>query len=455
MNRTFLPTILAVLSWSAFAELPELPSKWKSTQPMSQKAAAVGDWWTVFHDAELTKLINEAKATYPGLKTVMARVEQARAAVKLARSDWFPYVSAGSDFGRSRSSDTVYDFSFGTLSNYGAALALSYEIDLWGRVKGNINAATADVGGAQANAYALGLVLSGEVARVYFALRSVDEEVGVLREALKLRHEALDLATAKVDAGAANELDRVRAAAELATAEAEIAAQAGPRAELENTLALALGRMASGYRVGEAKLPSTQPEVPKLVPSELIQRRPDIAEATRRMDAARARIGVARATYLPKLSLGAGVGLQSSQTDRVVDGDSGVWNVGLKFSIPLFIGGQKKAAVAAARAALSEVTGMYEEKVLTAFKEVESLMAKLEAQQKQSKAQAQLQDAADAAAKLARQRYKEGVTTYLEVIEAERTALSAKRAIVQLRGQRLFTTVQLIQALGGGWKAEP
>lgn len=448
-------TCLAVFGTLAFAhaETPSAPATWKSQQPMNAAAAKGDNWWQTFNDAQLTKLIDEAKATYPGLKTALARVDQARAAVRTARAGWFPTVMAQGDLSRSRASDTVYQFSFGTLSNYGTSIELAYELDLWGRIRGQVNAAKSDEAGANADAYTYGLTLSGEIARVYFTLRSLDDESAVLSDTLKLRHEALDMATARVNAGATNELDRVRAEAELATTEAEIAALVGPRAELENTLGLMLGRVASSYKMAAGRLPEALPDVPKVLPSELVQRRPDVSATMRRVEAAQARIGVARAAYFPKVTLGAGLGTQTSQNDKYLDKDSGTWGVGLKFSVPLFVGGQRKAAVDAATAAAKEASTQYEEKVLTAFKEVESLMARLEAQQRQSKAQENLQTAADAAAKLARQRYTEGITTYLEVIEAERTSLSARRALVQLRGQRLVTTVQLIQALGGGWSA--
>jgi multidrug efflux system outer membrane protein len=452
-SRFFAILLLAGSIQVSQAEVPATPATWKSGQPMSKAATSSDNWWTVFNDSQLTRLIGESNATYPGLKTVMARVDQARAAVRVARAAWYPQVTAQGDLSRSRASDTVYNFSFGTLSNFGTSAELSYEFDLWGRIRGTVNAAKADADSAAADEKALGLVLAGEVARVYFTLRSIDEENVVLQDTLKLRHEALDMATARVNAGATNELDRVRAEAELATTETDIAGLVAPRADMENTLALALGRMASNYRVAPALLPSKLPEVPKVLPAELVQRRPDIASAMRKVEAAQTRIGVARAAYFPKVTLGAGIGTQTSRTDKYLDRESETWAVGLKFSIPLFVGGQRKAVVDAARGALKEVTGQYEEKVLTAFKEVESLMAKLAAHQKQSEAQEHLQTASDAAAKLARQRYSEGVTTYLEVIDAERSSLSARRALVQLRGQRLVTTVQLIQALGGGWNS--
>ena len=448
-----ITSIVSLGQASAIAETPLVPAQWKTTVGMNAAASSSGDWWTVFNDSRLTKLIEEAKASYPGLNAAMARVDQARAALRMARSGLLPRVMALADVGRSRASDTVYDFSFGTLSNFGASAELSYEVDVWGRLRGQVNAARSEADGALADWHAMNLVLAGEVARLHFVLQSLDEENNVLQQTLKLRHEALEMATARVNAGATNELDRVRAEAELATTEAEIAALVGPRAELENSLALALGKVASNFTVPTGKPPSALPNVPKVVPSELVQRRPDVAAAMRRVEAAQTRIGVAHATYFPKFTLGAGVGTQTSRTEKFFDRDSQTWSLGLRVSVPLFVGGQRKASVDAARGALKEVTGFYEEKVLTAFKEVESLMAKLAAHQLQSAAQERLQTAADAAAKLARQRYSEGITTYLEVIEAERTSLSARRALVQLRGQRLLTTVQLIQALGGGWSA--
>ena len=443
---------LSTFSLALHAETPALPAAWKSGQPMSKSSAVGDDWWLVFKDAQLTQMMGEATSTYPGLQAVIARVEQARAAVTIARSAWFPRLDATGGASRDRYSSTT-SFFLPASNTFNTGIELAYELDLWGRIRGGVNEARAQEARAEADAYALGLMLRSEVARVYFALRSIDEEKQVLSDTLKLRQEALDLAAARVEAGATSELDRVRAEAELAGTEAEIAALTGPRTELENSLALALGRLASSYKVPVRKLPVALPAIPQVVPSELVQRRPDVSSAMKQVEAARARVGVAKANYFPKVMLGSRVGLATAETSDYFDGDSKEWSIGLSFSVPLFSGGQRKATVDSAKAVLKEVTGNYEEKVLTAFKEVESLMATLAAQRTQANAQERLQTAAEAASKLARQRYTEGVTTYLEVIEADRTALSARRSLVQLHGQRLLTTVQLIKALGGGWKA--
>ena len=447
----FLCLSLQVLS--AIGAPPEVPSQWKSTQPMSKAVGtALNNWWQVFQDPQLDQLITEATSTYPGLQAVLARVEQAKAAVISSRASWFPRVDLNGGASRDKFSETIV-FSLPTSNTFSTGLELSYELDLWGRIRGGVKAAKAQEASATADAHALGLMLSSEVARVYFALRSIDEEKQVLIDTLKLRQEALDMATARVEAGATNELDRVRAEAELAGTQAEIAALTGPRAELENTLALVLGRMASSYKVPVRKLPTALPAIPSVLPAELVQRRPDVASAMKQVEAAQAKVGVTRSAYFPKVTLGAGIGVETSSTSNYFERDSNEWTVGLRFSMPLTLGGQRKAAVDGAKAALKEVQGNYEEKVLTAFKEVESLMATLSAQETQLTAQKRLQAAADKASKLARQRYAEGVTTYLEVIEADRTALSSHRGYVQLQGQRLMTTVQLIKALGGGWKA--
>jgi outer membrane protein, multidrug efflux system len=451
-SSALILALATLLLGSAWAQ--SLPAHWKESSTRTSASAKSDSWWTVFDDPQLTKWIEEGKATYPGIKAVMARIDQARASVRQAQALRFPQIGLTNDLGRSRGSDTLYQFSFGTLSNMSVAADVSYEIDLWGRVRGNVNAAQSLEKGAEADAQALGLLLSSEVARVYFAARSLDEEKSVLQDALKLRKEALGLAKQRVEAGASTALDLARAEAELAMAEAEIAGLAAPRADLENTLAQALGKMASDFKLAPAKLPASCPTVPSIVPSELVKRRPDVASAARRVEAAQAKIGVARATYLPKLTLGGGAGLQTSQSDRFFERESGIWSLGLKLSIPLYGGGQRKAAMDLATGALKEATADYEEKVLTAFKEVETLLAGIKSQKAQWEATERLQTASDTAAKLARQRYTEGVTTYLEVIEAERTALSARRALVQLRSQHLLTTVQLIKALGGGWKTE-
>jgi len=187
-------------------------------------------------------------------------------------------------------------------------------------------------------------MLSSEVARVYFALRSIDEEKQVLADTLKLRQEALDMASARVEAGATNELDRVRAEAELAGTQAEIAALTGPRTELENTLALVLGRMASSYKVPVRKLPTALPAIPTVVPAELVQRRPDVASAMKQVEMAQAKVGVTKAAYFPKVTLGAGLGVETSSTSNYFERDSNEWTVGLRFSLPLTVGGQRKAA---------------------------------------------------------------------------------------------------------------
>jgi outer membrane protein, multidrug efflux system len=451
MNSALTAAALAAtlpLSSLLLAESSPPTARWK-TAPSSGTTQR-SDWWQLFNDAQLAALIEEATSRNPGLMAQLARIEKARAAVTIARSAWFPRLDSRGAASRDHYSNTTV-FAPPDSNTFNVGVDLSYELDVWGRVRHQVRAARAQASSSEADAQAIRLMLGSEVARVYFTLRSIDEEKRVLQDTLKLRKEALEFATARVEAGAANELDRVRAEAEQAGTEAEIAALAGPRAELENVLALVLGRIASDFRVTERQLPSTVPSIPKVLPGELVQRRPDVAAAQRLVDAAQASIGVAKADFFPRISLGAGAGLASNEASDVVDRESEEWTIGIRFSWPLFVAGARKAAVTSANATLTEVRSQYEERVLTAFQEVETQLASLKAQQNQERSQQRLQTAAASASTLARQRYKEGVTTYLEVIEAERTELTARRSLVQLRGQQLVTTVQLIKALGGGW----
>ncbi len=447
-STTITLAALALAIGHTAAESPNPPSTWKTAALSGNTTSS--DWWTLFKDPQLSSYITEATTSYPGIKAQLARIEKARAAVVIARSAWFPRLDSRGAASRDAYSSTTI-FALPGSNTFTAGVDLSYELDVWGRVRSHVQAARAQTHSAEADAQAIRLMLGSEVARVYFALRSIDEERQLLQDTLKLRQEALDYAKARVDAGAANELDRVRAEAELAGTEAEIAALAGPRAELENALALTLGRVASGFRVPVKTLPGSIPSVPTVMPGELVQRRPDVASALRLVDAAQASIGVARADFFPRISLGASTGLTSAETGNLIDKDSNDWSIGIRFSWPIFVAGARKAAVASASAALVEARSAYEERVLTAFQEVESLLATLKAQRTQETSQKRLASAAASASALARQRYKEGVTTYLEVIEAERTELTARRSLVQLRGQQLITTVQLIKALGGGW----
>jgi outer membrane protein, multidrug efflux system len=449
MRRNMLSRVILLALLISPSLLAAEPTAWKSPTTFTSKTPA--DWWSLFQDAELLRLIEEAKTHYPGHKSVLARVEASRAALRIARADWFPRVTGVGDLNRARFSDTLYAFSFGSLTSYTAMIDVSYEVDIWGRIRGNVGAAKSAAYSAEADAHGLALMLSSEVAKLYFGIKAIDSEKAVLQSTLQLRQEALKLAAARLEAGATNELDRVRAEAELASTEAELAALIAPRAELENTLALALGKKSTDYRFAASALTAPLPNVPAIVPAELIERRPDVASAKALLDAAQLKVGSTRASYLPKLSLAANAGTQTSQASRFTEDGSRIWTVGMKVTIPLFVGGQKKAAIQAAEAAVKEVTGLYEEKVLTAFKEVETCLAKVAAQTTQHTAQQRLLTAAQAAATLARQRYTEGVATYLEVIEAERTSLTAQRALITLRGQRLLATIQLIQALGGGW----
>jgi multidrug efflux system outer membrane protein len=316
-----------------------------------------------------------------------------------------------------------------------------------------VNVAKAQEAGATADAQALGLMLSGEVARVYFALRSIDEEKQVLSDTLKLRKEALDLATARVEAGATNELDRVRAEAELAGTEAEIASLTGPRTELENSLALVLGRVASSYKVPVQKLPVTLPTIPKVVPAELVQRRPDVAAAARRVTAANLEVGVARAAWFPQVSLGAVGGAQSSAVSMLSSTASRVWSLGANVDWPLFEAGRIKSGVDAAKARWEAAGADYRDVVLRAMGEVEDALSGLAVLAQQSAAQQTTVDSATRTVDLAQKRYDAGLVPFFEVLDAQRSLLRAEQELNRIQGERFAAAVILVKALGGSWES--
>jgi outer membrane protein, multidrug efflux system len=435
---------------------------WKTAPTLTASAPDIGNWWSAFHDDELSGLIAESLANYPGLQGVYARVNQARASLRATRAQWYPSLGVTTGGSRNQWSSNGVFGSFGgptagTIDPYAefkAGAEFAYEIDIWGRVRSQVTAAKATEAAATADGYAKGLLLASEVARLYFALRSIDEERSILAEAVDLRLRALDLVKAKLAAGATNQLDRARADAELATAEAEAAALQGPRAQLENSLAVMLGKRASEFKMPVKLLPKTLPSVPTALPSELVSRRPDLVMAQSLVDASAAHTGATRKAFLPTVSLGASVGQESSRMTNFADRNSTAWSFGLKVSLPIFDGSLRRAKVDEAKAKQDEAESNYKESVLIAFQEVETQLSTLAGQATQAVAQERLQAAADSAATLARQRYSEGVSTYLDVVEAERTSLGAKRALAQLKGQRLTSMVQLVKALGGGWTAD-
>lgn len=429
---------------------------WKQGQPLDN--VPKGPWWEIFGDTALNDAQRRATEANQDLKAAAARVEQARATARVARSELLPAVNFNPAYVRQRYSPNQ-EPSFGALTanTFSAPLDLSYEIDLWGRVRRGFESARAEAQASLAAFHNVLLVLHADVAQNYFALRALDAELATVRGTVDLRKEQVRLVRSRFEGGVGNELDVARAETELATTEAELASLARRRTELENALAILLGENPSGFRFAAlsdsaARWSPQPPEIPAGLPARLLERRPDVAEAERQLAASNARIGVAKAAFFPVVRLTGSGGYLSGEVENLFNWESRVWSIGPSVSLPIFAGGRNLAEYRRSRFAYDEAVAKYRQRILVAFGEVENSLAGIRRLNEQSAAQQRAVVNARRAADLATDRYRSGIVSYLEVVDASREALQTERADAQLAGQRLVAAVQLIKALGGGWK---
>jgi multidrug efflux system outer membrane protein len=428
---------------------------WKEAAPAD--AQPKGRWWEVFNDPALNSLIERATTNNHSLRAALARYDQARAAARVNRSELLPALDFNPEAERERfSKNPDPNFGINSATALRAPLDLSYEIDLWGRVRRSFEGARADAQAGAADFHNALLSVQAEVAQNYFNLRAIDRQREVVRLSLKIRLEAQAVLQARVDAGTAPELDRARADTEVGLAETDLARLNRQRSSAETALAILTGTPAPDFAVAEIdeKLPVV-PAIPAALPSELLERRPDIAAAERQLAAANARIGVAKAGFFPVLRLTGSAGYASAELDSLFDWDSRVWSIGPSLSLPIFAGGRNRANLARARAAFDEAAANYRQQVLVAFGEVQENLTAIGFLAAEAEAVARTEEAANRTYAFARARYEGGIVSYLEVIESMRTLLAAKLDAAKVLGQRQVTTVQLIKALGGGWRANP
>lgn len=407
--------------------------------------------WSAFEDRTLSSYQRRLVRSNFDLRTALFRRNQARAALGTALSARQPQVSASASATRNRSSDNSLGGGFGDnyYSLYQVTGSLSYELDLWGRIQRQVEAGIADTQAAEANISSVLLSLQSQFARSYFALRFLDAEAGVLRDAVASREETLALAKTREESGLTSGLDAARAEGELARAEAALLSLAGPRAQLKYSLAVLLGQNPSSFRLKEKKSAGTLPIIHPGLPLSLLSRRPDLAVAERRLAAATARIGVAEARFYPELSLTGSGGLASLQVNDFLKKSSTVSSVGPSLTAPIFQGGRLRANLTRARAEQQEALTVFQQATLQAIAEVESALASAHARAREAEARRRTVEASREAFRLSRLRYREGVDNYLGVIDAQRELLEAERASVRTRGQRFTAAVELIQALGG------
>jgi len=423
-------------------------------QKTSSQHGVSHEWWRAFQDKKLNSLQERLLANNKSLAVAAASYEQSLAALAVTRSSKAARIR-GTGFAN-RNEITSNDRFEGSGDNfftlYNVNLNLDYELDLWGRVKRLIEASDAD---AQASAAALEdvlVTLQTQLARDYFALRSIDSEKAVLNDAVTSRKESLTLAQERLEAGFVSELDPSRAKSELAIAQAELSSLTGPRAALENAIAVLVGSHPSSFRISPIRYKGVIPTIPSGVPGELLARRPDIAAVERQLAASSARIGVAQAAFFPTIRLTGQGGLSSINTGDFLDSTSRNWTIGPNIEIPIFGGSILTGRLKAAKDRQQEDLARFQQTALTAFAEVENGLAQVHSLKEESQARAATVKASRNTFELAQLRYSEGADDYLTVIDSHRVLLNAERTAVQTRGRQFAATIQLIQALGGGFK---
>jgi outer membrane protein, multidrug efflux system len=436
----------------------EALGSWKEGKPLDNLPK--GSWWEVFDDQTLNELEHRAAEANQELKAAMARVEQARAEARVARSELLPSLNLDPSYTRQRiSPNQVPGFGSLTVNTFSTPLDLSYEIDLWGRVRRGFEGARADAQASLAAFHNVLLTLHSDVAQNYFALRALDAEIATVAGTVDLRKEQVRLVRSRFEGGIGSDLDVARAETELATTEADAASLARRRAELENALAILVGANPSIFQLAAldgrtVKWNPQPPAVPAGLPADLLERRPDVGEAERQLAAANARIGVAKAAFFPVLRLTGSGGYLSGDVETLFNWDSRVWSIGPSVSLPIFAGGRNRANYRRAQFAYDEAVAKYRQQILVAFGEVENNLAGIRHLGNQFAAQERAVANARRAAALATDRYRSGIVSYLEVVDADREALQAERGNAQLAGQRLIAAVLLIKTLGGGWSEQ-
>jgi multidrug efflux system outer membrane protein len=415
------------------------------------------DWWKLFEDPLLDELVASAQANNADLRFAAARVLEAEGVLREAGASLFPDVAAGYSYGRNRVSTETSPANIPPLTRSAHQILFStnYEIDFWGRLRRIQESARASLLSTRYARDVVALSLAGTTAQGYFALRSLDVQVKVLDQTIRTRSEALELARARLEGGLASELDVYQAQTALSDALVQRRDTARQRALIERQLGQLTGRLDLELPPGDVfKLP-VPPVPPAGLPSALIERRPDIRGAEQSLVASNALIGAARAALFPTISLTAGLGAQSTDFSDLLSSGAKIWSIGYGLTLPIFDAGRRSARVDQAQAREQQALASYQKAVETGFREVsEGLINTEQTAATEADLQARLQ-AARNALELSTARYESGYSPFLEVLDAQRTANDAEIAFVRNRQARLAFSVDLIKALGGGWKEQP
>jgi NodT family efflux transporter outer membrane factor (OMF) lipoprotein len=426
---------------------------WKPAQPNDQKLG--GTWWTVFQDTLLDALELQVNVSNQNLKAAEAQYQQARAVLRYYRADYYPTVTAGPSASRARVSANApppgSQFVGITYNDFVLPFDVSYQVDVWGRVRRTVESYREQAQASAADLATVNLSMHADLAIDYFLARSLDAEQQLLNSTVTQYEQALELIESRFVGGVASEVEVQQASTQLETTRAEAIDVGVARAQYEHAVAILIGKPPAEFSLPPLPLTAPPPPIPVNVPSELLERRPDIAAAERRVASANAQIGVAKSAYYPLVNLGASGGFESTSITTLLQGPSGLWSVGLSAVVTVFDVGRRRAASDQAIAAYDQTVANYRETVLTGFQQVEDNVAALRILEHEAQVQEKAVVAAQKYLELAITRYKGGVTSYLEVTTAQSAALSDEVTAVNILGRRMVDAVSLVQALGGGW----
>jgi multidrug efflux system outer membrane protein len=447
--------VLAACAVGPDYERPEIDTPESFREPVDEgETYANASWWNVFQDDELNRLITIALEESKDLAIAAARVEEARARAGFVRGDYFPQVGASASAQRGNLTEAIIP-GFGIQENYGLSADLAWEIDLFGRIRRSSEAARAELLASEYTRRTVYIALIADVANAYFLVRDLDARLEIATRTLATRQDSTKLIFARFNRGITPMLDVNQAQIQEAQAAADLASFERQLIQAENLLSILLGRNPGHIPRGDALTAQIlPPAVPPGLPSELLERRPDVLAAEQLLAAQVARIGAAQALRFPQLSLTGSAGLASNDLSDLLSSDSSIWNLGANLFQPLFTGGKNKQRVEIEKARAEQLLRQYELTILQSFREVEDALVAIRTYRDEAAAREMQTRAATNAAMLSRARYNGGVTSFLEVLDTERSLFQAELATSEVRRARLESIVSLYKALGGGWLPE-
>ena len=424
---------------------------WKTAQPSDQSLG--GNWWEIFQDSQLNALEQQINVSNQNLKAAVAQYQEARAALRYARADYYPTIGAAPSATRQRYSDNRPGSAARgtTFNDFVLPVDLSYQVNAWGRVSKNVESYREQAQASAADLAVVNLTMHADLAVDYFAARTLDAEEKLLQDTVGQYQQALQLNEERYKGGLASEVEVEQARTILETTQAQLVDVGIARAQYEHAAAVLVGKPPADFSLPSLPLTTPPPVIPAGVPSELLERRPDIAAAERQVASANAQVGLAKTAYYPLVNIIGSGGFESGTITTLFQGPSALWSIGASVAETIFDGGRRHALNDETKAAYDSTAASYRQTVLTAFQQVEDNLAALRILEREAGVQATAVQSARRSLALSNTRYEGGVTSYLEVITAQNAALSDEVTAVNILGRRMASAVLLIQALGGGW----